>query len=37
MLRCKAMKIHVTDPETGKVFELELEGSRVVSMRMVER
>ena len=29
------MKIHVTDPETGKVFEVELEGSRVVSMKEV--
>jgi len=27
------MKIHVTDPETGEVFEVELEGSSVKSMR----
>jgi len=31
------MKIHVTDPETGEVFEVELEGSSVKSMRRVER
>jgi len=30
------MKIHVTDPETGEVFELELEGDTVKSMRRVE-
>jgi len=30
------MKIHVTDPETGEVFELELEGDAVRSMRRVE-
>jgi len=35
-LGCKAMKIRVTDPETGKVFEVELEGSTVKSMRRVE-
>jgi len=29
------MKIHITNPETGKVFELELEGSRIVSMKEV--
>jgi len=27
------MKIHVTDPETGEVFEVELEGDIVKSMR----
>jgi len=35
-MRCKPMKIYATDPETGEVFELELEGSTVKSMRRVE-
>jgi len=28
-------ELKVVDPETGEVFELELEGSRVVSMKEV--
>ena len=31
------MIIYATDPETGEVFELELEGDAVKSMRKVER
>jgi len=31
------MKIHVTDPETREVFEVELEGNTVKSMRRVEK
>ena len=30
------MKLRVFDPETGKVFVLEFEGSTVRSMRRVE-
>lgn len=30
------MKLHIIDPETGEVFEVEVEGSRIKSMRRVE-
>ena len=35
-LRCKAMKFVVIDPETGRLFEVEAEGSVIVKIEEVK-